>query len=77
MTAASGAWSQAECDPGNHKPWGLGALALPMTADASGRRRTMLIRSGMLQPRRPGHFEPLDQLVQVGRVGLEPTTGGL
>ena len=28
MTAASGAWSQAECDSGNHKPWGLGALAL-------------------------------------------------
>ena len=23
MTAASGAWSQAECDPGNHEPWGL------------------------------------------------------
>jgi hypothetical protein len=27
MTAASGAWSQAECDPGNHEPWGRGALA--------------------------------------------------
>jgi hypothetical protein len=27
MPAASGAWSQAECDPGNHEPWGRGALA--------------------------------------------------
>jgi hypothetical protein len=34
----------------------------------------VLIRSGMLQPRRPGHFERLDQLIQMGRVGLEPTT---
>jgi len=25
MSVASGAWSQAECDPGNHEPWGLGA----------------------------------------------------
>jgi hypothetical protein len=27
MPAASAAWSQAECDPGNHEPWGRGALA--------------------------------------------------
>jgi len=27
MAGASGARSQAECDPGNHEPWGFGAPA--------------------------------------------------
>jgi hypothetical protein len=37
MTAASGAWSQAEYDPGNHEAWGA-ARSRVETAGLTARR---------------------------------------
>jgi hypothetical protein len=40
MTAASGAWSQTECDPGNHQPCGRPRIShTPETYQVAARER--------------------------------------